>query len=303
MNAMEYKTIDELLEKAKAEKKTKRLAVAAAADEHVIEAVCRAESEGIVESWLVGNREKICGILKKLGKSIDDERIIDAPDVDEAARIAVKLVVDGKADFLMKGLLNTSNMLKAVLNRECGLRTGSTLSHISINESANYKKLFVVTDAGINIAPDVETKRDIINNAVKALRSMGYDNVNVAVLAALEKVNPKIQSTVDAAELKEMNQRGKITDCVVEGPISMDLAMDEEAAKIKGFDSPVVGNADVFVVPDLNCGNILNKGLRFFGKNKQVGIVVGAKVPIALTSRGATAESKYLSIVVTSAMV
>ncbi len=300
---MVYTSIDELLEKVRSAKRTKRLAVAAAADEHVIEAVLRAQSENIIEPYLIGDKKKICAILKELEGEVPDDHIIDTADVDEAAAIAVKLVVEGKADFLMKGLLNTSNMLKAVLNKECGLRTGSTLSHVSINESANYKKLFIVTDAGINIEPNLGAKKDIINNAVSALRSMGYEKVNVAVLAALEKVNPKIQSTVDAAELKAMNERGEIPDCTVEGPISMDLAMDAEAAKIKGFTSEVVGDADIFVVPNLDCGNILNKALRFFGKNKQVGIVLGAKVPIALTSRGATAESKYMSIVVTSAMV
>ncbi len=300
---MVYTSIDELIEKVRSEQKTKRLAVAAAADEHVLEAVIRATDEKIIEPYLIGDKEKILSILTKLGGNIDDDRIIDSPDVDDAAAKAVKLVVEGKADFLMKGLLNTSNMLKAVLNRECGLRTGYTLSHISINEAPNYKKLFIVTDAGINIDPSLENKRDIINNAVSALRTMGYDKVKVAVLAALEKVNPKIKSTVDAAELKAMNERGEISGCIVEGPISMDLAMDAEAARIKGFESEVVGDADIFVVPDLDCGNILNKGFRFFAKHKQVGIVLGAKVPIALTSRGATAESKYLSIVVTSAMV
>lgn len=300
---MVYTSIDELLSRAKSEKRKKRLAVAAAADEHVLEAICRAQEEEIIIPYLIGDKNKIQEILKKLGKTVDEEHIIDADDVDEAARLAVSLVVEGKADFLMKGLLNTANMLRAVLNKECGLRTGSTLSHISINESPAYKKLFIVTDAGINIEPTLENKRDIINNAVSALKSMGYDEVNVAVLTALEKVNPKMQATVDAAELKAMNERGEIAGCTVEGPISMDLAMDAEAAVIKGFSSPVTGHADIFVVPNLDCGNILNKALRFFAKDKQVGIVLGAKVPIALTSRGATAESKYLSVVVTSMMV
>lgn len=300
---MVYTSIDELLTLAKTQKRKKGLAVAAAADKHVLEAVCRAQDEGIILPYLVGDKAKIKQILLEIDSKIDDERIIEATDVDEAARIAVSLVVEKKADFLMKGLLNTSNMLHAVLNKECGLRTGSTLSHISINESVNYKKLFIVTDAGINIEPSVENKKDIINNAVNALRTMGYDDVNVAVLASLEKVNPKIRATVDAAELKAMNERGEIPNCTVEGPISMDLAMDAEAARIKGFTSNVTGNADIFVVPNLDCGNILNKALRFFAKNKQVGIVLGAKVPIALTSRGATAESKYMSIVVTSMMV
>lgn len=300
---MVYTNIDGLLEKVRSEGKTKRLAVAAAADEHVLEAVCRAEKEGIIKALLFGNKEKILSILSTIDGSFDEERVIDAPEAEEAARLAVKAVVDGRADFLMKGLLNTSVMLKAVLNKECGLRTGSTVSHISINESKNYKKLFIVTDAGINIEPDLNAKKDIILNAANALKAMGYEEVKVAVLAALEKVNPKMQTTVDAAELKAMCERGELPSCIVEGPISMDLAMDCEAAAIKGFESPVTGDADIFVVPNLDCGNILNKSLRYFAKNRQIGIVLGAKVPIALTSRGATAESKYLSIAVTSAMV
>ena len=300
---MEFQNIPQLLEHVRSRGQRKRLAVAAATDPHVLEAACRAYNENIAEPFLIGDKPKMLDILKELGLKLPDENLIHEPDVDNAARAAVALVREGKADYLMKGLLNTSNMLKAVLNRDTGLRRGGTLSHISINELPAYHKLLVVTDAGILIQPSLEEKAAIIRNAVGALRAMGYECPKVAVLAALEKVNPKMPETVDAAALKEMNASGELANCIVEGPISMDLTMDPEAAQIKGFSSPVVGNADIVVVPNIACGNILNKGLRYLAGSQQVGIVLGAQVPIVLTSRSASAQSKYLSIAVTSAMI
>lgn len=300
---MEFKNIGQLLEKVKDRRECKRLAVAAAADPHVLEAACLARREGIAEPILIGDKPRIERILGELGEKMPAEQLIHEPDADCAARTAVGLVRAGEADFLMKGLLNTSNMLRAVLNRESGLEHGGVLSHISINELPNYPKLLVVTDAGILINPSLEEKTAIIRNAVGALRAMGYERPMVSVLAALEKVNPKMQETMDAAALKQMNEEGIITDCIVEGPISIDLAIDPEAAAIKGYQSPAVGKSDIFVVPNIACGNILNKGLRYLANSRQVGVVLGTQVPIVLTSRGASAESKYLSIAVTSAMV
>ncbi len=300
---MEFKNIDQLLEKVRGRREVKRLAVAAAADLHVLEAACRARREGIIEPLLIGDRPQMEQILEQLEEQLPPSSLIHEPDVDRAACTAVSLVRTGGADFLMKGLLNTSNMLRAVLNRETGLEHGGVLSHISINDLPNYPKLLVVTDAGIIINPSVEEKAAIVRNAVRALRAMGYERPLVSVLTALEKVNPKMQETLDAAALKRLNQEGVIADCVVEGPISIDLAIDPEAASIKGYHSPVVGKSDVFVVPNIACGNILNKGLRYLANSRQVGVVLGAQAPIVLTSRGAGAESKYLSIVVTSAMV
>ena len=300
---MEYRNISQLLEKVKKSGRRKRLAVAAAADAHVLEAACRAYEENIVQPYLIGDRPKMEALLEELGLSLPQEYLIHEPDVDRAARAAVALVREGQADYLMKGLLNTSNMLRAVLSRDGGLARTGTLSHMSINELPTYHKLLVVTDAGILIQPTLEEKAAIVRNAVGALRAMGYDCPKVAALAALEKVNPKMPETVDAAALKQMNQSGALEGCVVEGPISMDLVMDAEAAQIKGYQSPVVGNADILLVPNIACGNILNKSLRCLARSQQVGIVLGAQVPIVLTSRGATAQSKYLSIAVTAAMV
>lgn len=300
---MEYRSISMLLEHVRSRGKRRRLGIAAAADEHVLEAACQAYREQIVEPYLIGDKPRMLQILGELGETLPDSFLIHEPDEDLAAQAAVKLVKDGCADFLMKGLLNTSNMLRAVLNREYGLERNGILSHVSINELPEYHKILMVTDAGIIIQPSLEEKAAIIRNAVGALHAMGYDCPKVAILAALEKVNPKMPETVDAAELKQMNQSGIITDCIVEGPISMDLVMDPDAACIKGYQSPVVGDADILVVPNIACGNILNKALRCLARSRQVGIVLGAQVPIVLTSRGATAESKYLSIAVTSAML
>lgn len=300
---MEFKNIDQLLEKVRERQESKRLAIAAAADPHVLEAACRARRDGIIDPILIGDRPLMKRILEELRETLPSSNLIDEPDVDRAACTAVNLVRTGEADFLMKGLLNTSNMLRAVLNRETGLEHSGLLSHISINALPAYPKLLLITDAGIIINPTLEEKAAIIRNAVQALRAMGYECPRVSVLTALEKVNPKMQETVDAAALKRLNQEGAIPDCVVEGPISIDLALDPKAAAIKGYESPVVGKSDIFVVPNIACGNIFNKGLRYLAGSRQVGVVLGAQVPIVLTSRGAGADSKYLSIAVTSAMV
>ncbi|MDU1326205.1 MAG: bifunctional enoyl-CoA hydratase/phosphate acetyltransferase [Clostridiales bacterium] len=300
---MEFQNIHHLLGHVRNRGQCKRLAIAAATDPHVLKAACRAYKENIANPFLIGDKPRMLSILEDLQLELPEQNLIHEPDVDNAARAAVALVREGSADYLMKGLLNTSNMLKAVLNHDNGLQRGGTLSHISINELPTYHKLLVVTDAGILIQPSLTEKVAIIRNAVGALHAMGYECPKVAVLAALEKVNPKMPETVDAAALKDMNISGELSSCIVEGPISMDLTLDPKAAQIKGFSSPVVGNADILVVPNIACGNILNKGLRYLANSQQVGIVLGAQVPIVLTSRSASAQSKYLSIAVTSAMI
>ena len=251
---------------------------------------------------LIGDKKRMEQILSELHATLPDEALIDETDSVCAAKRAVKLVKDGEADFLMKGLINTSELLREVLNHDTGLKHGKTISHISINEVPTYHKLLVVTDAGIVIHPSLEEKADIIRNAANALHAIGYEMPKVAVLTALEKVNPKMPETVDAAELKRMNRVGELPGCYIEGPISIDLALDAESAQIKGFESPVVGNPDIVVVPDISCGNILNKSLRLLAHSKQVGMVMGSQVPIVLTSRGASAESKYLSVAAASLM-
>lgn len=299
---MEFGSIDALVQHAKERRSPKKLAVAAAADIHVLEAVSRAWEEKIIIPYLIGDKSEIVRRLNDLCVTLPSDAIIHEPDPVCAARKAVKLVREGEAEILMKGLINTSELLREVLNHETGLKHETIISHISINQIPTYHKLLIVTDAGIVIRPSLEEKAAIVRNAVNALRAVGYEKPKVAVLAALEKVNVKMPETVDAAALKEMNRKGELKGCCVEGPISLDLAIDAESAKIKGFDSPVVGDPDIVVVPDIACGNILNKSLRLLAGSKQVGMVMGAQVPIALTSRGASAESKYLSIAAASVM-
>ncbi|MGI6362002.1 MAG: bifunctional enoyl-CoA hydratase/phosphate acetyltransferase [Bacillota bacterium] len=298
---MVYKNFDELVSRVKDFPNAKRVAVAAAHDHHALEAVVKAAQEGIIEPVLVGDAAKIKEILAELGTTVDDTNIYDAPEFADSAALAVKLVKEGKADFLMKGKLDTGILLKAVVNKETGLGTGRIMTHFAIQKIPNYHKLLVTTDGGMMLYPTVEQKKDIIQNAVNTLISMGYDKPKVAVLAAVEKLNPKMQETVDGAELKEMWQKGEITDCIVEAPISYDIAMSKDVAKIKGFESPVAGDADILIVPNIAAGNILGKSLTISAQAKMAGFIVGAQVPIVLTSRGATSEEKYLSLVISAA--
>lgn len=300
---MVFSSFKELIEKVQGYEKRKVVAVAAAQDEHTLEAVFQGRDHNIVDPLLIGDSARIKGILNKLNISICDENIIEAQDDTAAAYTAVELIKSGRADFIMKGKIQTADLLKAVVDKEKGLRTGRLMSHFVIQEVPSYHKLLVVTDGGMVMYPDLEQKRQIIQNSVDTLVSMGYDKPKVAVLAAVENVNPKMPETMDAAELKKMNQNGEITNCIVEGPISYDLAMSRESAAIKGFESPVCGDSDILVVPNIIAGNILGKCLVYSANAKMAGFIVGAKVPIVLTSRGATAEEKYLSLALSAAAV
>jgi phosphate butyryltransferase len=300
---MEFKDFSQILDLARQKKAMTPMAVAAAEEDHTLSAAVAAWKEKVVQPWFVGDKAKILALLKEVGETFDEKYIIDSPDRDQAAFEAVKLVREGKASFLMKGILETSQIVKAILNKETGLATGRTLSHMSITHVPKYHKLLVITDAAIIIEPTLAQKKDIIQNAVIGLRALGYEKPKVAVLTSVEKVNPKMPESVDAAELKKMWQEGQITDCDLEGPISLDLALNKEAAEIKGYKSEVTGNPDILLMPNLVCGNILSKSLREFADTTTVGSVMGAKVPMVLTSRGASVRSKYTSIVVLSQMV
>ena len=298
---MVFKSFDEVIEKVKGYPERKRMAVAAAGDEHTLQAVMHARKEGIVDPLLVGDKAVIDQVLAELGETVAEENIFDYPDVKEAAEFAVKLVKDGKADFLMKGKLDTSVILKAVVNKENGLGLGRTMSHFTMFEVPTYHKILCPVDGGMVTYPTLEQKTDIINNTVETLIAMGYDCPKVGVLACVEKVNPKMPETVEARELKEMNERGEIKNCIVEGPISYDCAVDKEIAEFKGFHSEVAGDVDVLIAPNIHAGNIMGKMLACTCKAKMAGFIVGAKCPIVLTSRGSSAEEKYLAIVVSAA--
>ena len=298
---MVFKTFDELIAKQKGHPHMARMAVAAAGDEHTIEAALRARKEGIAHPILVGDKAAIDAALTHLGESVPAEDIFDVADLAEAARYAVGLVREGKADFLMKGKLDTSVLLKAVVNKETGLGKGGVMSHFTAFEIPSYHKLLVPVDGGMVTYPTLEQKKCIIENTVGALRAMGYDMPKVGVLACVEKLNPKMPETVEADALKQMNQRGEITDCIVEGPISYDCAVSKEIADFKGFQSPCAGDCDVLVAPNIHAGNLMGKMLTVTCGAKMAGFIVGAKCPIVMTSRGSSAEEKYLSIVISAA--
>lgn len=300
---MSIKNFEELINKVKKFDSKKRAVVVSAHDEHTLEAIQRAENEGLIESILIGDKKEIIEILDKLEFVKDDDMIIDAKNDTEAAYKAVEMIKNEKADFIMKGKIQTGDLLKAVVDKEKGLRTGNIMSHFVINEIPSYNKLIVTTDGGMMMYPTLEQKKQILENAVNTLLALGYEKPRVAALAAVEKVNPKMPETIDAFELKKMSQNGEIENCIVEGPISYDLAMSEESAKIKGFESPVTGDADILLVPNITVGNILGKSLVYSAGAKMAGFIVGAKVPIVLTSRGSTSEEKYLSLVLSAAAV
>lgn len=297
---MVIKNFDQLIKKVCSFEDKKKVAVVAAQDEHTLEAVFRAKKNNIVDPILIGDKAKINEILSKNNFLIDDEFIVNVKNESEAAYKAVELVNANKADFIMKGKIQTADLLKAVVDKKGGLRTGRLMSHFVIQEVPNYHKLIVTTDGGMVMYPSLEEKKQIIQNAVDTLISIGYEKPKVAVLAAVEKVNPKMPETVDAQKLKEMNENGEIQNCIIEGPISYDLAVHKESAVIKGFKSPVAGDADILVVPNITAGNILGKCLIYSANSKMAGFIVGAKVPIVLTSRGASSEEKYLSLVLSA---
>lgn len=289
------KNFEHLLTKAKEQKKMV-LSVAAAQDEEVLLAVSEAHSLGIINAILVGDREKIEEIANKNSISIKEFEVIDEKDLTQAARKAVELVSTGKADFVMKGILGTADLLKAVLDKEIGLRTDSLLSHVMVYQLNTYHKLLFLTDGGMNLAPTVEEKLKIINNAVKVCEATGIENPKVACLAAVEVVNPKMQATLDADQLKTMGKEGMFGNAIVDGPLALDLAISAEAAKHKGYKSEVAGDADILMVPNIEMGNGIGKSMTYFAQGKSAGIVMGAKAPIVLVSRADSHEAKLFSI-------
>ena len=274
------------------------LVVAAAHDMHTLEAVFASAKEHDTRYILVGHREKIITISTELGIVPDPDSIVDGGDDADCARIAVELIRSGNGNALMKGILDTATLLKAVLNKESGVRGSGTLSHLAMIESPGYHKLVGVTDGGMIPRPTFEQKIDIVKNAAGYFRNIGYKKPKIAALCAAETVSPKIPETVEAAELQEMCRKGELEDCILEGPISFDLAISKETAKIKGYKSEISGESDILLVPDITAGNILVKSLVYWGKSKMAGCIIGAKVPIVLASRGASAEEKLLSIMI-----
>ncbi|WP_319205305.1 bifunctional enoyl-CoA hydratase/phosphate acetyltransferase [uncultured Ilyobacter sp.] len=299
---MAIKNFEELIKKIKKNQRPKKVVVVCADDRNTLEAIKKAEKNGIVDSILIGNKNKIKKLLNEISFEKEEESIIDSESDIYAASKGVEIIREQRAEFMMKGKIQTADLLKAVVDKDKGLGRGRIMSHISILEVPTYHKILAVSDGGVVISPTLAEKKEILENAVEVFLSLGYENPKVAVLAAIEKVNPKMKETVEARALKNMNQRGEVENCLVEGPISYDLAISTESVNIKGYVSSVAGDADILLVPDITSGNILSKSLVYSGKSKMAGFITGAKVPIALTSRGASSEQKYLSLVICSAM-
>ena len=284
------------------EGRPKCAAVAAAHDRHTLQAVFAARRDGLIRPVLVGRGEEIRAIARELGEPLDREQVVDAGEEQECAARAVALVREGTGELLVKGMLQTGALLKAVVAGETGIRTGRVMSHVAVLDVPRYHKLLFVTDGGMVVAPGLEEKRQILRNAVDFCRFLGYSRPKVAVLCAVETVNPAMPETLDGAALKAEGERGDFGPCDVEGPISLDLATDRESARVKGYHSPVAGDADILLAPSIAAGNLLGKSLYGLAGGEMAGVVLGARVPITVNSRGATPEEKYWSMLICAAM-
>jgi phosphate acetyltransferase len=273
-------------------------AVAHPCEETALAGAIEAGGKGLIAPILVGPAARIREIAAKAGVALGKTEIVDTAHSHAAAARAVELVREGKVELLMKGSLHTDELLGAVVARETGLRTGRRISHVFIMDVPTYHKVLIVTDAAISIAPTLEDKVDICQNAIDLARSLGLETPKVAILAAVETVTTKMPATIDAAALCKMAERGQITGAIVDGPLAFDNAISKEAAAIKGIASPVAGDPDILLVPDLEAGNILAKQLSFLANADSAGLVLGARVPIILTSRADSVRSRIASCAV-----
>ena len=274
----------------------KTIVVAAAHDEKSLEAVYSAAEVLPMQYILVGNRARIMEISSKLGKMPAENTIVEGGDNTDCVRKAVSLVREGRGHVLMKGISETGALLKAVLDKEIGIRDATTMSHVAMLEVPAYHKLIAITDAAMLTYPTGEQKADIVRNAVAFCRRIGIDRPKVAALCAIESVSDRMPETFDAKALQDMCKRGELGECLLEGPISFDLAVSSESARVKGYVSSIAGDADILIVPNITVGNVLCKGLLYWGGAKMAGCVLGAKVPIAVVSRASSAQEKLLSI-------
>lgn len=275
------------------------IALAGAHDSYSLEAVIEAKKKDLIHAVLIGKKEIIKELLIEFDENIDDYWIIDCQDDLRCTEIAVELIHQNKADLPMKGLLQTSDFMRPILNKQTGLLDeGNIISQATIVEYEKENRFFLITDCAVNIAPDVLRKKQIIRNAVTLTQRLGIETANVAILSAVEKINPKIISTVDAKELKQASEAGEFEQCIVSGPFALDNAISKAAAEHKRIDDPVAGNADILLVPDLCVGNTLTKSLIFFTEMKLAGTLLGTKAPLIAASRTDTPENKYRSILI-----
>lgn len=274
----------------------KRLAVIAAEDGPTLKAVEAVRVQGIADSILIGDKKRIVKLCREQKIPPKEYKIIDQPNPERGAGEAVKLIRQGKADFLMKGLVQTATVMKAVLDKEKGLRTGQLVSHVTVFEAEGFDRLMLMSDAGINIEPELDQKRQIIENAISIAHALGIDQPKVALLAAVETITEKMKTVVDDASLAKMGERGQIKGAIIDGPLALDDAVSIEVARAKRLKSAVAGQTDIFIVDDIDVGNVFYKMLVYFARAKVAGIVAGAKVPIVLTSRADTHEINFYSI-------
>jgi len=286
---------DQMLEEVKARPR-KSVAIAVAHDRTIIEAAAEARRQDIAEAVLVGDREKIENIATELDISLDNMRIVDESNELLAVRSAVEMTSSGEVDMAMKGHVHTDDFLRGVLDKEIGLRTGYLMSHVSLLEIKHLNRLVFITDGAMNIQPSLEEKAQIILNAVQLANIFGISQPKVSVLTAIELVNPKMPSTLDAAALGKMGDRGQFSAGIVDGPFALDDAISELAAQNKHISGPVAGKADILVVPNVEAGNMLSKAFVYFAKGRIAGVLMGARMPVVLTSRADSAEAKLLSI-------
>ena len=294
---MNYSSFQQIIDHAKAKGKC-RLSVAAAQDKDVLKSVKLAVEEGLVTPILVGDQELIVSYAQEVGLDLADAQLIDQPDPYLAALAAVEQVSTGQAEILMKGSVNSNTFLKAVLDKQVGLRSGKLLSHLAVVETPSFTRLLFITDGGINIAPNLEQKVGILENSIAFMQRLGYAEPKVAVLSANEVVIPQMTSTEEGALLSKMAERKQIKNAQIDGPLSLDLAISLQSVAMKGIDSKVAGQAQLLLAPNIEAGNILCKSMVYFAKAELAGVVLGAKAPIVMTSRSDTSRSKLVSIAI-----
>jgi phosphate butyryltransferase len=292
---MAITNFEDMLAEAKTQGPKTVVAVGAAQDS-VLEALSSAERRGIAQSILIGSQTAIQNAARAIEADLSSMHVIDEPNMEEAARIAMSLVSQGEAQIAMKGNVETALFLRAALDRKTGLRTGRLLSHVAVFDMVSLGRLLLISDAGVNIAPNLEQKAKITQNAIDVARGLGIAQPRVAVLASTENVNPRIPANVDAAALAKMADRRQITGALVDGPLALDNAISLDAAIDKEINSPVAGRADLLILPDIEAANVLVKAITYFARHPMAGIVVGARVPLVLPSRADRAESKFRSL-------
>ena len=291
------KTYQDILNAVQANKRKKTISIAMADDPSVLAAIKAIDEKGIAHAILVGDAERIKRIAREVDYQITDDMIVHATEDVEIAFKAVEQIRTGKADILMKGHISTPILMKAVLDKETGLRKGSILSHVAVAEIPTYPKMLITSDGGINIAPDLENKKAILGNMIDVCRKLEIDQPKICALCPIEKVNPKIQETVDASDLQELSEKGEFGNIILEGPMAMDVALSAEAARKKGLVSQIAGDTDAILVPNITSGNATIKILMYLANAKVGGLVVGAKVPIILLSRSDKPEEKFNSMI------